>query len=69
VQKTKEFLSKLGVEYSYIYVDLLDDKDKDKVVDDIKKWNPSCSFPTVVFNNKECVVGYKEDEIKEVLGL
>ena len=68
-KKTKEFLSKLGVEYSYIYVDLLDDKDKDKVIGDIKKWNPVCSFPTTVINDKKCIVGFKEKEIKEALGL
>ncbi|MDH7517472.1 MAG: glutaredoxin family protein [Candidatus Thermoplasmatota archaeon] len=68
-KKTKEFLDKLGVDYQYIYVDLLDEDDKDKAMEDIKKWNPSCSFPTMVFNNKKCIVGYKEDEIKEVLGL
>ena len=68
-KKTKEFLNKLGIEYSYVYVDLLDDNDKDKAMEEIKKWNPSRSFPTLVFNNKDCIVGYKEDEIKEALGL
>ena len=68
-KKTKEFLNKLGLEYSYVYVDLLDDNDKDKAMEEIKKWNPSCSFPTLILNNKECIVGYKEDEIKEAVGL
>jgi glutaredoxin len=66
---TKEFLDKLGVEYSFIYVDLLKGKDKDKVTDDIKKWNPMCSYPTMIINDKSCIVGYKEKEIKEALGL
>ena len=66
---TKEFLDKLGVEYSFIYVDLLEDKDRDKATEDIKKWNPICSFPTMVINDKKCVVGFKEKEIKEALGL
>ncbi len=66
---TKEFLDKLGVEYSFIYVDLLEDKGQDKVTKDIKKWNPMCSFPTMVINDKKCIVGFKEKEIKEALGL
>jgi glutaredoxin len=66
---TKELLDKLAVEYSYIYVDLLKDKDKDKVTNDIKKWNPMCSFPTMIINDKSCIVGFKEKEIKEALGL
>ncbi len=68
-KKTKELLDKLGVEYSFIYVDLLKEKDKDKATDSIKKWNPACSFPTMVIDDKKCIVGYKENEIKEVLGL
>ena len=68
-KKTKDFLKNLGLEYSYIFVDLVDDKEKDKVMDDVRKWNPRCSFPTVVINDKKCIVGYKEDEIKEALGL
>jgi len=66
---TKEFLDKLGVEYSFVYVDLLEGKDKDKSTEDIKKWNPMCSFPTMVINDKKCIVGFKEKEIKEALGL
>ncbi|MGF3554243.1 MAG: glutaredoxin family protein [Thermoplasmatota archaeon] len=68
-KKTKDLLNDLGVEYSYIFVDLLEKQDKDKVMDEIRKWNPACSFPTIVINNKECIVGFKEDKIKEVLGV
>jgi glutaredoxin len=66
-RKTKEFLKKLGVEYSYIYVDLVEESEKDKVIENVKKFNPRCSFPTIVINDKKCIVGYKEDEIREVL--
>ncbi len=68
-KKTKDFLRKLDVEYSYIFVDQVEESEKDKVMDDIKKWNPRCSFPTLVINDEGCIVGYKEDEIKEALGL
>jgi len=68
-KKTKDLLNNLGIEYSYIFVDLLDEPDKENVMDDVRKWNPACSFPTIVINNKECIVGFKEDEIKEALGL
>ena len=65
-RKTKELLNELGVKYDYIFVDLLEDKDKDVAMDEVKKWNPRCSFPTIVINDK-CIVGFKEDEIKEAL--
>jgi hypothetical protein len=35
----------------------------------LEKWNPRRSFPTVVINEEKCIVGYKEDDIKEALGL
>jgi len=66
-KKTKKLLSKLGVEYSYINVDLLEKDQKDKVEDEVKKWNPKCNYPTMVINDKKCIVGYNEDEIKEAL--
>lgn len=66
-KKTKSLLNKLGVEYRYINVDLLDKKEKEKIEKDVKKWNPKCNYPTMVINNKKCIVGFKEDEIQEVL--
>ena len=66
-KKTRKFLEGLGVEYDYVYVDQLDEDDRNKTIEEIEKWNPRCSFPTLVFNDEKCVVGYKEDEIKEAL--
>ena len=66
-KKTKEFLNKLGVEYSYVFVDLVDDSERDKIIAEVRKHNPRNSYPTVVINDKKCIVGYKTDEIKEAL--
>jgi len=68
-KKTKNLLNKLGVEYSYINVDLLDGKEKEKIDEEVKKWNPNRNYPTIVINNKICIVGFKEDKVKEVLKL
>jgi len=66
-KKTKKLLEDLGVEYSYVFVDLLEENDRNKTIEEIEKWNPRCSFPTIVINDKKCVVGFKEEEIKEAL--
>ncbi len=66
-RKTKELLEKLGVEFDYIYVDLLEGADKEKIRKEVEKWNPVCSFPTIVFNDEKCIVGFKENEIKAML--
>jgi len=66
-KKTKNFLDDLGVEYNFIYVDYLEGDEKEKTKKEIMKWNPRCSFPTIVINDRLCIVGFKEDKIKEAL--
>ncbi|OGS40614.1 MAG: NrdH-redoxin [Euryarchaeota archaeon RBG_13_31_8] len=66
--KTKELLNDLGVEYYYIFVDQLEDSEKEQQMREVSKYNHHRSFPTLVINNDKCIVGFKEDEIKEALG-
>ncbi len=68
-KKTKAFLNELGLDYNYIDVDLLPENEEDAVVEELKKWNPSCSFPTMVINKEHCIVGFQPDKIKEKVGL
>jgi glutaredoxin len=56
------------VKYEFTDVDLLDGEERNAILEDIKKWNPRCSFPTIIIGDK-VVVGYREDEIREALGL
>ena len=65
-KKTKKLLDELVVEYNYEYVDLLEGKEKGKALETVKKWNPACTFPTLVINN-ECIVGFDEGKIRELL--
>lgn len=63
--KTKNLLKDLGVGFSYLYVDLLTNEEMEKIVLEIEKYNPNCSFPTLVINNSKTIVGFKENEIRE----
>lgn len=65
--KTKKLLDSLGVDYFYVDVDLLEGESRREALQEMDRWNPRRSFPTIVINNK-CIVGFKEDEIKEALG-
>jgi glutaredoxin len=67
-KKTRELIEELNAAYEYIYVDLLKGKEREEVVDMLKKWNPQVSFPTVVINDMKTIIGFKEDEIKELIG-
>lgn len=67
-KKTKALLGELGVGYDYIDVDLLKGQERDAVVKEIMKYNPACNFPTMVINSSQCIIGFKEDDIREALG-
>lgn len=67
-KKTMQLLSKLNVAYDYIYVDLLDADNKDFILQEMLKYNPRGSFPTIVINNDICIVGFDEEKIKKELG-
>ena len=68
-KKTRAFLDSLGIGYDFVEVDLLPDEEKDKTLTEMKHFNSQCSFPTLVVNNKKCVVGYDETKIKKILGV
>lgn len=65
---TKKFLADCTVKYDFVDVDLLKGEERSAILEDVKKFNPRCSFPTVIIGEK-VIVGYKEQEIKEALGL
>jgi len=64
-RKTKDLLSKLGIDYYYIDVDLVTGDDQKELIEEIKKFNPACSFPTMVINERDAIVGFDEDKIME----
>ncbi len=68
-KRTRQFLEDQGITFDYIYVDLLSGHEREDVVAQVRRWNPSVSFPTIVVDNSRCVVGYKPEQIKEALGL
>jgi glutaredoxin len=67
-RRTKKLLETLEVAYEYIDVDQLMAEEKDRVREEVTRWNPACSFPTLVIDDDRCIVGFREQEIREVLG-
>jgi glutaredoxin-like protein NrdH len=66
--KTKKLLTELGVAFSYVYVDLLKGDEKEKVLEEMSRYNSFQSFPTLVIDDQMSIVGYQERKIREVLG-
>ena len=67
-KSTRRLLSKCNVEFNYIEVDDLEGDERKAILADIKELNPRCSFPTIKINDT-VIVGYKENKIKEALGI
>jgi glutaredoxin-like protein NrdH len=67
-KSTKEFLNGCGIEYKCIDVDKLDGEERQKIIEEVKQYNPRCSFPTIIIGDK-VIVGFRQDEIKEALNL
>ena len=67
-KSTKRLLNECTVKYDFVDVDLLQGEEKAAILEEVKKFNPNCSFPTVIIGDK-VIVGYKEKEIKEALGI
>jgi glutaredoxin len=65
---TKKFLSDCTIKYEFVEVDQLQGEERKAILEDVKKFNPRCSFPTIIIGEK-VIVGFKEKEIKEALGL
>ncbi|MFA4859502.1 glutaredoxin family protein [Methanoregula sp.] len=66
--KTKDLLRQIGIEFSFVYVDLLEGSEQDDAMNAVERWNPSGSFPTLVIGDKRAIVGFREQEIREALG-
>ena len=67
-KSTKKLLGECKIQYEFTDVDLLDKEERMTILEDIKKINPQCAFPTIIIGDK-VIIGYKENAIKEALGL
>lgn len=67
-KSTKRLLDDCTVKYEFVDVDLLEGDERKAIIEDVKKFNPKCSFPTIIIGDK-VIVGHKEEAIKEALGM
>jgi glutaredoxin len=67
-KSTKKLMNECTVKYDFVDVDMLEGEKRKAILEDVKKFNPKCSFPTIIIGDK-VIVGYRESEIKEALRL
>jgi glutaredoxin-like protein NrdH len=65
---TKKLLDDCTVRYEATDVDLLSGQERAAVLEEVRKLNPQCSFPTIIIGD-QVIVGFKETEIRKALGL
>jgi glutaredoxin len=65
---TKKFFDSCAVKYEFTDVDLLTGDERRAILDEVRKINKRCTFPTIVIGEK-VIVGFQEKEIKEALGI
>jgi glutaredoxin len=63
--KTKALLTELGIAFDYMYVDLLEGNEQKSAMNAIERWNPAGSFPTLIIDDRHCIIGFREQEIRE----
>ncbi|MBI4805498.1 MAG: glutaredoxin family protein [Desulfovibrio sp.] len=62
----KEYLDERGQPYECVYVDKLAGDERKNTIEEIKKVNPTLSFPTVMVGDK-VIVGFDRQEIDKAL--
>jgi glutaredoxin len=67
-RRTKEYLTSKGIEFNFTDVDLLTGEEREDVIDQVRRYNPRISYPTIIIGNR-VIVGFKEEEIREALEL
>ena len=62
-KKTKNFLKDHQVAYSYVDVDLLEDDE----MDEEKRFNPRSSYPTIVINGSDTIIGFDQEALEAII--
>ena len=64
----KKFLNDNGIKFEFVDVDQLQGAGRENILTEVVKYNPQRSFPTIIIGDK-IIVGFKEDDIREALGI
>lgn len=66
--RTKRFFKENGIDTDIVDVDLLSGADRERIMSEVRKLNPDCTFPTICIEDN-VIVGFNEEKLRMVLGL
>jgi glutaredoxin len=64
----KSFLTGCGIAFEFTDVDLLTGAEREAILTEVRRYNPECSFPTLLIGD-QVIVGNDEAKIRKALGL
>jgi glutaredoxin-like protein NrdH len=64
----KQFMENNGVAHEFTDVDLLAGEARKSTLDEVRKYNPGCSFPTILIGER-VIIGFNEMAIRQALGI
>lgn len=64
--RTKKFFRDAGIEVEFTDVDLLTGEEREKAMEEVRKLNPDCSFPTICIGDT-IIVGFNEEHIRKAM--
>ncbi len=67
-RNAKKFLNENNIPYDATEVDMLEGAARAAVIEDVKKINPRCTFPTIAVGD-QVIVGFNEHELRKALNL
>ena len=65
----KKFMKDNGIDFDFTDVDLCSGVEQAAVLEEMKKYNPRFSFPTIIIDNKDVIIGFQEAEIRKALDI
>jgi glutaredoxin-like protein NrdH len=66
--RTKRFFKEIGIDTETIDVDLLTGDERERIMNEVRKLNPDCTFPTICIDD-DVIVGFNEDKLRKALGI
>lgn len=66
--RTKRFFKDQGIDTEIVDVDLLTGAERERIMNEVRKLNPDCSFPTICIDDN-VIVGFNEEKLRKALGL
>ena len=64
--RTKKFFKDCGIDVDFVDVDLLNGAERERMLDEVRKLNPDCSFPTICVGDV-VIVGFNEEKLRNAL--